>query len=291
MKTRNTKIWMTSILAIATVMTAVAQGPGGFQGGPPPQGGQGGGQRGPGGPGEFGRPRQGPPVGAALLMNPQVIEELKLSRDQVQSVHKIAEKYRRGPGGPGGPGGQGGFQGGGQRNGGQQGGPPQGGPGGPGGPGQGGPGGEDMRQMEDDIKKVLDKKQFGRYKQISLQVMGPRAFHNPEIVQALEITEDQRDSIRQIMEQNRPQPGGPGQGGPGGQGGFDPGKHAEMLMGKIMGVLSNSQKDKWKEMAGAKFVLKMQQGRGPGGPGRPGGQGGPGGPPPGEFQGGPGEGF
>ena len=62
-------------------------------------------------------------------------------------------------------------------------------------------------------------------------------------------------------------------------------KFADDLMKKIMTVLNESQKNKYKEMTGAPFKLERPQG-GPGG-----GQGGPGGP--GGFgggQGGPGRG-
>jgi hypothetical protein len=151
--------------------------------------------------------------------------------------------------------------------------------------------------MEEAIKNILTPGQYKRYREINLQVEGPRAFMRPELGDALNLSEDQRDQIREIMESNRPPqggpggppPGGPGQGGqqgggqqgggqrgPGGPGG-DPGKFADALMDKIKAVLTEAQKAKYKEMTGAAFKLERPQG----GP-----QSGPGGPPPG----GPGQG-
>ena len=54
------------------------------------------------------------------------------------------------------------------------------------------------------------------------------------------------------------------------------GKFADELMKKIMGVLSESQKNKYKEMTGAPFKLERPQGGQGGGPGGP-PPGGPGG--------------
>ncbi len=258
-----------------------------IQGGP----GQGGPQRGPQG-GPRGGMRMGPPHGPQLLLNPQVIKELKETDTQVQKIRELMKGQRGGPGqgGPGGPPPQGGGQDGDQGFGGP---PPQGGPGGQGGPGQGGPGfdPEKGKQMESAIKKILNETQYKRYRQIDLQVDGPRAFQRPEVVEALQISEDQMDQIREIMEQNRPQ-GGPPQGGPGqgGRGQGDPGKFADELMKKITAVLSDSQKSKFKELVGAPFKLERPKGGPQGGPGQGGpGQGGPDGPPPGGgFDGGQG---
>ena len=129
----------------------------------------------------------------------------------------------------------------------------------------------------------------------------------PEVGDALNLSEKQHDQIEEIMQNGRPPQGGqgggqggpgggqggPGQGGPGGQQGGrgqggpggDMAKFADDLMKKIMSVLNENQKSKFKEMTGAPFKLERPQG-GPGG-----GQGGPGGP--GGFgggQGGPGRG-
>jgi hypothetical protein len=154
---------------------------------------------------------------------------------------------------------------------------------------------EEGKKMDEAIKKILSPGQFKRYHQIDLQVDGPRAFMRPEVGEALGLTDDQRDQIEEMMQNSRPPQGGPGQGGPGGQGGRQGGpggpggdmnKFADDLMKKILGVLTESQRSKYKEMTGSPFKLERPQGGpgqgGPGGPGGPGGfgggQGGPGGP-------------
>lgn len=305
--------WIAMIAIVTSASVVVAQdgrgsnvgGPGGGQGGQGRgPGGQGGGQGGPGG--QRGGQRMGAPRGPMLLLNPQVIKELKETDEQVKAIQALLQKNGQGGrggqgGGPGGPGGFGGGQGGpggpGGR-GGQGGGPggqggQGGGPGGPGGfgGGQGGPGGpgggmnpEEGKKMEEAIKKILNAGQYKRYRQIDIQVQGPRWFTVPEVDDVLNLSEKQHDQIDEIMKNGRPPQGGPGgpggqQGGPGGPGGQQGGpggdmaKFADDLMKKIMSVLNESQRNKYKEMTGAQFKLERPQG-GPGGPG--GGQGGPG---------------
>ena len=191
-------------------------------------------------------------------------------------------------GGPGGPGGAQGGQGGpgGQRGGGQAGrggqGGGQGGPGGPG--GQGGP----NPQNDAKIKEILNPRQYSRFKQIEIQVVGPQAFMMPEVAERLQITEQQHEAIREIMESMRPPQGQPGQQGGQGNQPPDPAKRMKEVMTKILAVLSEKQRSEYRAMTGREFVLTMRppmggQG-GPGGPGGPGGrrggQGGPGGTPP-----------
>ena len=141
---------------------------------------------------------------------------------------------------------------------------------------------EQGKKMVEAIKKILSASQFKRYHQIDLQVSGPRVFTRPEVSEVLGLTDDQRDQIEQIMESNRPPQGGGqgGRGGQGGPGGGDMGKFADEMMKKVMVVLTETQKNKFKEMAGAPFKLdRPQGGGGQGGHGGP-PQGGPDGPPP-----------
>ncbi len=230
------------------------QGPGGMRGGP---------GMGPGGG------LQGP----QLLMNPSVQKELKLTEEQKQELGKLMPQ--RGPGGPGGPPdrGQGGQRGqfgqGGQRGQGGQGGPPQGErrQGGPGGPNQ---------EMEKKIQGILSDSQYRRYQEIGLQQQGAMALTRPEIAEKVRLTENQREQVRQILEQNRPG-GRPPQGGER----RDPAQmRAEMeknqaaLNAKVVAILSGEQKAVWQSMLGKPFKIEHPQGGpgfgGPGGPGGPG---------------------
>ena len=274
-----------------------------------PQGGGFGPPQGPGG-GMRGGPGMGPGgglQGPRLLMNPSVQKELKLTEEQKQQLGELMPM--RGPGGPGGPGGGGfqggppqGGQGGGQRGqggpprgegggqGGFQGGPPRGeggpgqrGPGGPGGQGRGPGGGQQDQQMEKKIKEILTDSQYKRYQEIGLQQQGAMAITRPEIGQKLNLSEDQREQIREILQNNRqnmrPPQGGEGERPDPRQMQAQMEKNREALNAKIVAVLSGEQKSTWQSMLGRPFKIEHPQG-GPGfgGPGGPGGQGrGPGG--------------
>jgi len=149
-----------------------------------------------------------------------------------------------GPGGFGGGGGQGGPGGGGPGQGGPGGqGGQGGGPGGAGGPGgQGGPGGG--RRPDDalnaKLKEILTESQFARHKEIMLQAQAPMSLLRPETAKELNLTEDQRDEIQSIMEENRPQPG-------------QPPVDREKITAKVAASLTADQQAKWKKMTGKPF--------------------------------------
>jgi hypothetical protein len=128
----------------------------------------------------------------------------------------------------------------------------------------------------------LSPQQYSRFKQIEIQVVGPQAFMSPEVAERLQITEDQHEAIREIMEEARPEPGQPGQQPP------DPSKFMKAVMSQVLAVLSDKQRSDYKAMVGREFYLTskppMNGQGGPGGPGGPGGrQGGPGGTPPPDY--------
>jgi len=242
---RETNRWTLSAVVAATMMTiASAQGPG-FppQGGGP--GGPGGPQHGPGrGPG---RPMGGP----AILMRPEIREELRLTEDQVQRLHDALPRPQPG-----------------QRI-----------------------SREEMQKVESAIKGILNATQYRRYQQISLQMQGPGALGRPDIAQQLGLSEDQVEKIREILQRHRPPmppggpggPGGPGRpGGPGGPGGpghggppaggpggpppggpGGPGGPGEEMRRKvdqeIMAVLTADQRDKWKAMLGEPFRPRRRE--------------------------------
>ncbi len=248
-----------------------------------PQGGQRG-QGGPGGAGE-GQMRGGMRMGQGpvdILRDPKVQQHLKLSQNQIEQINEAFPM--RGPGGPGGPGGEGDGkvrgeggqrgQGGQGQQGGQRG---QGdgngrGEGGPGGPGQDGP--QMHEQMMAKIKTILNANQFSRFEQLALQKAGAIVIARPDISEKLGLSETQLQTIREIIRDNQPGPGGPGgqgdgrvrgeggqrgqgqQGGPGEPGGFDPAKmqaKQDELNKKILAVLTNSQRSTWNSMLGDKF--------------------------------------
>lgn len=306
---------------------------------------------GQGGPGQGPRPGQGGPgmmMGRApmpfgLLLQRDVQTELKMTETQIGQIQKLIS-----PGAPGGPqgggqrggfgggqgqGGQGGGFGGGQGQGGQgqgqggqRGGQGQGGGqrGGFGGGQQGGPGGpggfgmppEERERLEREVAKILGSGQYTRFQQLALQQQGPSAMLDPKVTAKLGLSPEQVDQIRKIMQENRPQMGGPGgpggqrggqgqggvgggqrgQGGQGqggvgggqrGQGGQGQGNFEEMrkqmearreeLNKKLLAVLTSNQRSTWNSMLGEPFKFQRPGFGGPGGPGGPGGQGGRGG--------------
>ncbi|MCB0826440.1 MAG: hypothetical protein KDC26_09640 [Armatimonadetes bacterium] len=251
------------------------------------QGGPGGQFGGPGGPGMMQRGG-----GMDIMKMKEVHEHLKLNQDQIQKLMEWhptpPEGEFQGRGGQGGQGGQG------QGRGGQFGGGQPGGQGQPGGPG--GPGGEMRQAMKkqqmDFVKSVLTAQQFKRYQQLDVQAMRINAFMDPEVSQQLGITEEQKQRIQKIMEENRPNFGGPGQGGRGQGGGQgqqggqgqppqgqrpDPAQmqaQQEKVWNAVFNVLTADQKAKYNQMTGEKFNFPAPQRGGFGGPG---GQGQPGG--------------
>src|SRR5262249_49419244 len=112
--------------------------------------------------------------------------------------------------------------------------------------------------------KVLNPDQMKRLCQISLQVQGPRGFTDPQVVQELRLTEEQKGQIGKLIADADQQMGQLLQ--PGGT----PEKVNQQLAelnrstgAKILSLLTAAQQDKWKDLTGEPF-------RGPIGQGMPG---------------------
>jgi hypothetical protein len=124
------------------------------------------------------------------------------------------------------------------------------------------------QEKEKEVSKLLKHEQLLRFQQIALQVRGPEAFSDPDVVAALGLTSDQRNQIKKFQEKVGPP--GPGFGFPGGRRrppeDWDEdwnkkqkeiwAKMAEerrQVLAKILGVLTTEQKQKWKELVGEDF--------------------------------------
>ena len=122
-------------------------------------------------------------------------------------------------------------------------------------------------ELETKIKAILTPAQKARIQEIQYQMMGARAFSNPDVVKALGITADQTKKIEALMPQ-RPQGGAPG--GQAAPGGAAPGggqqmtpeerqKQREETLNKVLAVLTQAQKAKWTKMTGKPFKFVMPQ--------------------------------
>jgi hypothetical protein len=123
------------------------------------------------------------------------------------------------------------------------------------------------------ISKVLNEKQFKRFKQIQLQQHGNNAFTEESVQTALKITADQKKSIAEILEGSTKELAelkgtGKGKGNFGGGGGFGKGnaekteKIRTEAREKIMNVLTREQRKMFSEMTGPE--LKINTGFGGG---------------------------
>ncbi|MGC8668939.1 MAG: hypothetical protein ACP5VE_12570 [Chthonomonadales bacterium] len=121
---------------------------------------------------------------------------------------------------------------------------------------------------------ILDTTQLKRFKQLEIQRQGAQAFRNPEVVNALQLTQEQNDKIagvlRDMMQAMRDA-----------MQGVDfrnmtdddraklqatQKRVSDEAMSKIQAILSDAQKAKWKEMTGAPFTFpafRMPGGRRP----------------------------
>lgn len=144
-------------------------------------------------------------------------------------------------------------------------------------------------KLEKDIQSILDKAQYERLKQLSLQLRGPEALaSDPELQKALGLTEDQikkiSDTVAQVRQSHMQQFRG-------GAAGEQPSREQmaarmqEMrkeMASKVEAHLTAEQKAKFQAMKGKPFQFATPWGgfggRQPRGPGGTGGLGGPGGP-------------
>jgi hypothetical protein len=120
---------------------------------------------------------------------------------------------------------------------------------------------EMAREGERTAAKILDRDQMKRLKEITLQVQGPRAFNNPDVAKALDLTDEQKEKINAAVGQGA---GARGQR-PQVQPGSDPQavqKRMEEIrkanLEKVMNILTPEQKTKWKDMTGEPFTGKIE---------------------------------
>ncbi len=62
----------------------------------------------------------------------------------------------------------------------------------------------EMKAHETSIAEILTVPQLSRLHQIALQLRGPQAFQEPEVIAALELTREQRETLREICKRSPP---------------------------------------------------------------------------------------
>jgi len=162
-----------------------------------------------------------------LLTQKSVQEELKLSEEQVKKVEELRTKQRES------------FQG--LRDLSQE---------------------ERQKKMREQgeatqkaVAGILKPEQLKRGRQISLQLQGAGALRNEEVAKALNITDDQKEKIREIQRKSFEEMRGLGRGEEART------KIQELRKAtneKVMAVLTAEQKTKLKEMQGKPFTGKIE---------------------------------
>jgi hypothetical protein len=119
------------------------------------------------------------------------------------------------------------------------------------------------RAEEAAIATVLSPGQIGRVRQIVLQLAGPRAFRQPDVVAALRLTAEQQERIRAIEKEVFPVrmhwhvPGEPSEPLPRRPPGQGRQQRHKVARDRILAVLTGEQKAKWEELTGKPFTGEM----------------------------------
>jgi hypothetical protein len=120
---------------------------------------------------------------------------------------------------------------------------------------------------EKKVAEMITPAQFARLKQISWQVQSPWVFGNPQVVSALNLTDEEKEKIETITRETGESMRGLFQGGAD----FDKArkeamKLREVAQEKILALLTSEQQGKWKELTGEPFKGELDfPGRGAGG--------------------------
>lgn len=122
---------------------------------------------------------------------------------------------------------------------------------------------EVTKQAEERLGKVLDKPQRTRFAELQLQRGGVGSLLRDEVGKQLKLSDEQRDKLRKLIEENPPF--------------FAPPEQRKKVEADAVAVLDQKQQNQWAKLKGTDFKFS-EQGFGFGPPGGPGGFGPPGGP-------------
>jgi len=134
-----------------------------------------------------------------------------------------------------------------------------------------------MRGWEEEMGKILQPNQKARLRELQLQAEGASALMRPDVAKELNLTDEQKGKINNIMQQYRQrqaqlwQPGGDPNADR--QARFQQMQQLRQQMDKeLLEVLTPEQQEQWKKMLGKPFQFPRGPwggGRGLGGPGAP----------------------
>jgi Spy/CpxP family protein refolding chaperone len=118
------------------------------------------------------------------------------------------------------------------------------------------------KENEKALADILSKDQGKRLKEISLQLQGGRAFANAAVAKELNITDEQKKQIQDINTKSREEIMNIFQG----EGSREEktkkmAEHTKAVQEKLMKVLTDEQKKKWKDMTGKPFKGQLTFGR------------------------------
>jgi hypothetical protein len=117
-----------------------------------------------------------------------------------------------------------------------------------------------MAESQKSIAKLLKPEQEKRLHQIVYQQQGPQGFTEPQVAKALGLTDTQKKEIEKINEDSRAQMREIFQGGFDEEGRKKMQELRKTTADKIMHLLNDEQKTKWKEMQGEPFKGEIRFG-------------------------------
>jgi serine/threonine protein kinase len=118
-------------------------------------------------------------------------------------------------------------------------------------------------EHETTLEPLLTRAQRSRFKQLAIQSQGLTAFKEPEIVERLDLSREQRSEIRAIeremFERLFLRPGGPGGAGGPGRPGEPPSveqtrRDQAEAMAKVNAIFTSQQRREWRQMIGPTFT-------------------------------------
>lgn len=116
------------------------------------------------------------------------------------------------------------------------------------------------------LKDILKADQIKRYDQINLQMTGINAFHQPEVAEKLNLTDEQKDKIASIESDLRKEMEGLREQNQGElRAAFQKMRQQQdEAKDKVVALLDDDQKAAWKEMTGKPFEMPAGEFRGRG---------------------------